>query len=134
MFPYGPCHLEEQNKFGLDRKTTYVQLWVEMMDESGTPVRVEMGPSVVASGKQDWVYESVSNTLTSLLDPAVSELLSNVEDYYQSWCMSDEGKKQQTRLFSTFHTVVHGDFHLGNMLFNPDSERLKIIDNAYWGR
>ena len=53
---------------------------------------------------------------------------------YMKWRMSDEGKKQQTRLFSTFHTVVHGDFHLGNMLFNPDSERLKIIDNAYWGR
>ena len=35
-----------------------------------------------------------------------------VETFYHAWSVSEEGQKQQTRLFSTYHTVVHGDLHL----------------------
>ena len=63
---------------GYDRKTNYVAAWANMIDATGTPVKVEFGGKVPSGEKQEWVYESISNTLPSLLEPSMAELMSKV--------------------------------------------------------
>jgi hypothetical protein len=80
------------------------------------------------------VQQKLRGKFVSFARLELQQTLRQLNATYQNWCATAESTKQQERLWKTRHTVVHGDLHLGNTMWNPVEKQVKLIDFQLWGR
>ena len=77
------------------------------------------------------VQEKLRQKFVSFAKPDLQQTLRQLNATYEGWCATAGSAKQQERLWKTRHTVVHGDLHLGNTMWNAKSKTVRCNTLQY---
>lgn len=91
--------------------------------------------ATVDAGLGDEIKERIQALYSHHHDERLVRLVRRVAEHWPTYLGSEDGEVQRQRMWAGVgHTVVHGDLHIGNMLFESERRVAKLVDFQNWGR
>jgi len=111
-----------------------MQTLLDRRNKTGSMAMIEVDPTVDA-GLRDEITERIQSLYSHHHDDKLVRLIGRIAEHWPSYLNSEEGELQRQRMWAGVgHTVVHGDLHIGNMLFENERRVAKLVDFQNWGR